>query len=119
MPTKRLAVAHHKWLRRILGITRKQKAINEEVRRTGMGNLNETPRRNLKDSLVTYTDWMIVDWASRYYNGFKRRRDRPRKKWRSAIDGNIKKSEMSWEDAGNKILCRSCNTQCAAGRWMD
>ena len=45
--SKKLEAAHHKWLRRILGITWKQKVTNEEVRkRTGMGNLLNMLRRN-------------------------------------------------------------------------
>jgi len=43
---KKLQAAHHKWLRRILGTTWKQRISNEEVRqRTGKGKIEEIPRR--------------------------------------------------------------------------
>jgi len=39
---KKLEAAHHKRLRRILGITCKQRITNEEVRQgTGMGKIEE------------------------------------------------------------------------------
>jgi len=44
---KKSETAHHKWLRRILGVTWKQRITNEEVRRkTGMGKIEEILRRS-------------------------------------------------------------------------
>ena len=44
---RKLEAAHHKWLRRILGITWKDRVTNEEVRkRTGMAKLEDTLRKS-------------------------------------------------------------------------
>jgi len=62
---KKLEAAHHKWLRRILGITRKQSITNEEVRQrtgiVGMGKIEEIFRRNRLSGWATYIEWKKTD----------------------------------------------------------
>ena len=68
--SKKLEAAHHKWLRRILGITWKQKVTNEEVRkRTGMGNLLSILRRNRLRWLGHVHRMSSNRLPNRYYNG--------------------------------------------------
>jgi len=85
---KKLEAAHHKWLRRILGITWKQKVKNEEVRkRTGMGNLLNILKRNrlrwlghVNRMSSNRLPKQALQWAPR--EG-KRKRGRPRKNWKA------------------------------------
>jgi hypothetical protein len=125
---KRLEAAHHKWLRRILGITWKQKVTNEEVRkRSGMGKLEDTLRRNRLRWLghVHRMDRkrpakQVLQWTP---SGGKRKRGRPRKNWRSTITEDLIRLEMSWDEAeiaaDDRTLWRSCVARCAAGTWTD
>ena len=59
---KKLEAAHHKWMRRILGITWKQMVTNEEVRKTtGKSTLEEILRRNrLRCSVVSVIRYISV-----------------------------------------------------------
>ena len=125
---KKLEAAHHKWMRRILGITWKQMVTNEEVRRrTGMGNLEETLRKNrlrwfghvcrLDDSRLAK---QVLKWVPK--DG-KRKRGRPRKNWRSTVEDDLEILDMTWEEAeeiaGDRTMWRSCVARCAEGTRTD
>ena len=81
---KKLEAAHHKWLRRILGITWRDMVTNEEVRkRTGMGKIEDTLRKSrlrwfghMHRMDTNRLPKQVLHWTPR--EG-KRRRGRPRK----------------------------------------
>ena len=126
--SKKLEAAHHKWLRRILGITWKQKVTNEEVRkRTGMGNLLNILRRNRLRWLghvhrmsSNRLPKQVLQWSPR--EG-KKRKGRPRKNWKTTITDDLKSLEMSWEEAElvgqDRVMWRSCVARCAEGARTD
>jgi hypothetical protein len=125
---KKLEAAHHKWLRRILGITWKQKVTNEEVRkRTGMGNFLNILRRNRLRWLghvhrmsSNRLPKQALQWSPR--EG-KRRRGRPRKNWKATVTDDLRELEMSWEEAElvgqDRVMWRSCVARCAEGARTD
>ena len=126
--SKKLEAAHHKWLRRILGITWKQKVTNEEVRnRTGMGNLLNILRRNRLRWLghvhrmsSNRLPKQALQWSPR--KG-KRRRGRPRKNWKTTVTDDLRLLEMAWEEAElvgqDRVMWRSCVARCAEGARTD
>jgi len=112
------------WLRRILGITWKQKVTNEEVRkRTGMGNLLNILRRNRLRWLghINRMDSnrlpkQALQWAPR--EG-KRKRGRPRKNWKATMTDDLRSLGMNlgrgragWS---RQRMWRSCVARCAEG----
>ena len=125
---KKLEAAHHKWMRRILGITWKQMVTNEEVRKiTGMGTLEVILRRNrlrwlghihrMDDNRLAK---QVLNWIPK--EG-RKKRGRPRKNWRATVTEDLKKMNMIWEDAeeiaGDRTAWRSCVARCAAGTRTD
>ena len=126
--SKKLEAAHHKWLRRILGITWKQKVTNEEVRkRTGMGSLLNMLRRNRLRWLGhvhrmnnNRLPKQALQWSPR--KG-KRRRGRPRKNWKTTDTDDLRALEMSWEEfelvGQDRVMWRSCVARCAEGARTD
>ena len=121
---KKLEAAHHKWLRRILGITWRDMVTNEEVRkRTGMGKIEDTLRKSrlrwfghMHRMDTNRLPKQVLHWTPR--EG-KRRRGRPRKNWNSTIVEDLRTIAMSWEEAetsaGDRTIWRSCVARCAAG----
>ena len=121
---KKLEAAHHKWLRRILGITWRDMVTNEEVRkRTGMGKIEDTLRKSrlrwfghMHRTDTNRLPKQVLHWTPR--EG-KRRRGRPRKNWNSTIVEDLRTIAMSLEEAetsaGDRTIWRSCVARCAAG----
>ena len=121
---RKLEAAHHKWLRRILGITWRDMVTNEEVRkRTGMGKIEDTLRKSrlrwfghMHRMDTNRLPKQVLHWTPR--EG-KRRRGRPRKNWNSTIVEDLRTIAMSWEEAetsaGDRTIWRSCVARCAAG----
>ena len=66
MLSKRLDAAHHRWLRRILGISWKDKVTNEEVRaRTGQ---QPSAVEDCAGSVIQYV-WIIAALHMKHYTG--------------------------------------------------
>ena len=112
---KKLEAAHHRWMRRILGITWKQMVNNEEVRKiTGMGMLEEILRRNR-------LRWMghihrmdgnqlakqALNWTQKDGG---RKRGRPRKNWRATVTG-FKDDRYDMEGRGGDCWRPDCVEQ--------
>ena len=107
---KRLEAAHHKWLRRILHISWRDKITNETIReRTGQENMeNIIRKRRLK--------WMGHVWrmdedrrakqVMSWNSGGRRKRGRPRKNWPGTISDDLRYLEMSWEEAEQLAMNR-------------
>jgi len=125
---RKLEAAHHKWLRRILGITWKDMVTNEEVRkRTGMGKLEDTLRKSrlrwfghVHRMDINRIPKQALRWTPK--EG-KRKPGRPRKNWNSTVLEDLKTIRMSWEEAetsaGDRTMWRSCVARCAAGTRTD
>ena len=125
---KRLEAAHHRWQRKILGITWGDKIRNEEIRRrTGMEKIEEVMKR-------TRLRWLghlhrmdedripkqAMDWVP---SGWKRKRGRPRKNWKDTISKDLADGGLTWEEAAGAARdrdgWRTYIAQCAHSTWRD
>ena len=125
---KKLEAAHHRWLRRILKITWRDKIRNEEVRkRTSMERLEDMMKKmrlrwlgHLHRSGDETTLKQTLEWKP---SGWRRGRGRPRKTWRSTITQDLADGEMTWEDARtaaeDRIKWRGCVARCATSARRD
>ena len=101
---KKLEAAHHKFRRRLLGITWRDKARNEDIRK-------KNGSRKLKDIIKerrlrwighvlrmenSRTVRQATQWALR---GDKRKPGRPRKNWVDVIKREFKNTDLTWEEA--------------------
>ena len=61
-----------------------------------------------------------LDWTP---SGWKRRRGRPRKTWRSTITQDLEDGGMTWEEAEtaaeDRMTWRGCVARCATSAWKD
>ena len=125
---KKLEAAHHRWQRRILGVTWRDKIKNEDIRkRTSMEKLEDM----LKTSRLRWLGHIhrsdnerfskqALEWTP---TGWKRKRGRPRKTWRNTVIQDLDGGGMTWEEAeGNaedRVGWRNCVARCAASAWKD
>jgi len=124
---KKLEAAHHKWQRRILGITWKDMVTNDEVgKRSRMGKLEDILRKKRLrwlGHLHRMPDDRITKQSMEWKGEGKRKRGRPRKNWKTTIIDDLKNMEMSWQDAEQiaeeRTVWRSCVALCAEGTWTD
>jgi hypothetical protein len=119
---KKLEAAHHRWLRRLLKITWRDKVRNEEVRRrTSMEKLEDMLKKmrlrwlgHIHRSGEERTLRQALDWTP---SGWRRGRGRPRKTWRSTITQDLEGGGMTWDDAmlaaEDRITWRGCVARCA------
>ena len=125
MNMKWLEAAHHKWQRRILGVTWRDKIRNEEIRRrTGMetmevilrkirlqwlGRVHRMDNRQIPHQALT---WFPKDG--------RRGPGRPRKSWSDTVIEDLQNIEITWTDSGETAddgaLWKSCITQCVPRR---
>src|SRR5688572_32659764 len=117
---KKLEAAHHRWQRRILGVTWRDKIRNEDIRkRTSMEKLEDM----LKTSRLRWLGHMhrsdyerfskqALEWTP---TGGKRKRGRPRKTWRNTVTQNLDGGGMTWEEAKgsaeDRVGWRNCVAQ--------
>ena len=125
---KKLEAAHHRWQRRILGVTWKDKMKNEDVRkRTSMEKLEEMLKKmrlrwlgHIHRASEERIMKQALDWTPA---GWKRRRGRPRKTWRSTIMQDLEDGGMTWEEAEtaveDRVTWRGCVARCATSAWKD
>ena len=108
---KRLEAAHHRWQRKILGVSWRDMVRNEEIRqRTGLERLEDIlSKRRLRwfghvqrmdDGRITK---QALNWSPK--DG-RRKRGRPRKNWRKTVMEDLQKIEMDWEEA--EEICNTC-----------
>jgi hypothetical protein len=121
---KKLEAAHHKWQRKILGITWEDRVTNEEVRRRTkmlkleliirkrrlrwLGHLHRMRNNRIAKQALS---WQPLD-------GY-RKRGRPRKNWRATVNEDLQIMGLDWENveetAGDRPLWRSCVARCVEG----
>src|SRR6218665_3699500 len=98
-----LESAHHRWLRRILHVTWRDKITNKRIReRTGQEELGCIIRRKRLTWLGHVARMNLNRKAKQLLNwtpGRKRGRGRPRKYWPETIRGDLRTLELTWEDA--------------------
>ena len=125
---KKLEAAHHKWQRKILGITWKDKVTNEEVRRrTGMVKLEDILRKKRLrwlGHLHRMENGRIAKQALNWQPADgHRKRGRPRKNWRSTVTEDLHDIGLVWENAEeaaeDRLVWRSCVARCAGGARTD
>ena len=109
--TKRLDAAHHRWQRSILGISWKDRITNVEVRnRTGQQTMDNILRERRLRWLghVFRMDHQRIPQQALYWQtpGFKRGAGRPRANWRSAVNKDLQKMGLTWEEAEVAALDR-------------
>lgn len=118
---KKLEAAHHRWQRKLLGITWKDKIKNDEVRtRTGLQKIeNIIKERRLRwlghvmrmgSDRIPHQE---MDWK---LEGFKRKPGRPRKNWKDIAVKDLKTMGINWEEAAvlstDRNEWRRCVAQC-------
>ena len=109
---KKLEAAHHRWQRRILGISWKDKVTNEKVREATtlpklediircrrlrwLGHLSRMDHHRLPRQALT--------WEPK---GFRRRPGRPRQNWKDVIKKDLRKMGISWDEVEEAALRRT------------
>jgi len=101
---KKLEAAHHKFHRRLLGITWRDKVRNEDIRKkTGSRKLEDIIKerrlRWLGHGLRmdnSRTAHQATHWELR---GYKRKPGRPRKNWIDVIKRDRRQMDLTWEEA--------------------
>jgi len=125
---KKLEAAHHKWQRKIMGISWKDKIRNEEVRRrTGQERLEDIIRqRRLRwlGHLHRMNEQHISRQAMYWMPPIgKKKRGRPRKKRRDAINSDLEVINVSWDEASqlaaDRLKWKSCIARCASSTRKD
>ena len=110
--TKRLNAAHHRWQRSILGISWKDRVTNEEVRvRTGQHSMDDilSERRLRWLGHVIRMDHQRIPRQALHWEvpRFKRGPGRMRANWRSTVNKDLSRMEISWEEAEVTVQNRS------------
>ena len=101
---KKLEAAHHKFQRRLLGITWRDKVRNEDTRKkTGSRKLEDIIKERRLRWLGhvlrmdnSRTDRQATHWELR---GYKRKPGRPRKNWVDVIKRDLRLMDLTWEEA--------------------
>src|ERR1700733_5286816 len=101
---RRLEAAHHRWQRRILGVTWRDMIRNEEIRRrTGMETIEDVIKKtrlrwlgHLHRMEEDRIPKQAMDWTP---NGWKRKKGRPRKNWKDTITRELRDGGLTWEEA--------------------
>src|SRR6218665_960495 len=107
---KRLEAAHHRWLRRILHVSWRDKITNKGIReRTGQEDMGSIIRKRRLWWLghVWRIDKgrranQVLHWVP---EGIKRR-GRPRKNWTETVKNDLRGLEISWERAEELAMDR-------------
>ena len=101
---KKLEAAHHKFQRRLLGITWRDKVENENIRKkTGSRKLEDI----IKERRLSWLGHVLrmdnsrtareaTHWELR---GYKRKPGRPRKSWVDVIKRDLRQMVLTWEEA--------------------
>jgi Reverse transcriptase (RNA-dependent DNA polymerase)/Endonuclease/Exonuclease/phosphatase family len=125
---KKLEAAHHRWMRKILGVTWKDKIKNEDIRKrtlmekledilkkTRMRWLGHIHRSNEERIVKQSLNWTSSRW--------RRKPGRPRKTWHDTIKQDLKDGGMTWEEAEaaaeDRVVWRGCVARCASSAWKD
>ena len=106
---KKLEAAHHKFQRRLLRITWRDKVKNEDLRNEDIRK--KTGSRKLEDIIKerrlrwlghvlrmdnSRTARQTTHWELR---GYKRKPGRPRKNWVDVIKRDLRQMDLTWEEA--------------------
>ena len=86
---KKLEAAHHKFQRRLLGITWRDKVRNEDIRKKRW--LGHVLRMDNSRTARQATYWEL--------RGYKRKPGRPRKNWADVIKRDLWQKDLTWEEA--------------------
>jgi len=118
---KKLEAAHHRWQRKILGVTWKDKLKNDEIRtRTGLQKvgtiIKERRLRWLVHVMRMDNDRIPHQELNWKLEGFKRKPGRPRKNWKDIVTKDLKTLGLNWDEAAvqstDKYERRRCVAQC-------
>src|SRR5678815_1059782 len=118
---KKLEAAHHRWQRRILHISWKDKLTNKTIReRTGQDKLENIIRKkrlNWMGHVARMDNDRRASQVIRWTPEGKRGRGRPRKNWMGTVQEDLRCLEMTVEDAvevaKDREEWRSCVARCA------
>ena len=119
---KKLEAAHHKFQRRLLGITWKDKVRNEDIRNQTklqrMYLIIKERRPRWLGHVLRMEDDRIPKQATRWQMvSCTRRAGRPRSNWIDTVSRDMKSIAMAWEDAEQAAAvdredCRGRVAQC-------
>ena len=119
---KKLEAAHGKFQRRLLGITWRDKVRNEDIRKkTGSRKLEDIIKERRLRWLGhvlrmdnSRTALQATQWELR---GYKRKPGRPRKNWVDVIKRDLRRMDLTWEEAkelaNDKVEWRRRVAQCS------
>jgi len=104
LPHTYLEAAHHKFQRRLLGITRRDKVRNEDIRKkTGSRKLEDIIKERRLRWLGhvlrmdnSRTARQATHWELR---GYKRKPGQSRKNWVDVIKRDLRQMDLTWEEA--------------------
>ena len=101
---KKLEATHHKFQRRLLGITWRDKVRNEDIRtKTGSRKLEDIIKeRRLRwlGHVLRMDDSRTARQARQWeLKGYKRKPGRPRKNWVDVIKRDLKDMDLTWDEA--------------------
>ena len=118
---KKLEATHHKFQRRLLGITWRDKVRNEDIRtKTGSRKLEDIIKeRRLRwlGHVLRMDDSRTARQATQWeLKGYKRKPGRPRKNWVDVIKRDLKDMDLTWDEvetlANDKADWRQRVAQC-------
>jgi len=118
---KKLEAAHHRWQRRILHVSWKDKITNKIIReRTGQDKLENIIRKkrlNWMGHVARMNSDRRANQVMNWTPEGKRGRGRPRKNWMGTVREDLKCLEMTVEDAVRMSMdrgeWRGCVARCA------
>jgi len=109
---KKLDAAHHKFQRRLLGITWKDKVCNEDIQNQTklqrMDLIIKERRLRWLGHVLRMKDDRIPKQATRWQmdSCTRRRAGRPRLNWIDTVTRDLKSTGMAWEDAEQATVDR-------------
>jgi len=116
---KKLEAAHHKFQRRPLGITWRDKVTNEDIRKKigsrKLEDIIKERRLRWRGHVLRMDNSRTVRQATHWeLRGYKRKPGRPRKNWVDVIKRDLRQMDLTWEEAEELANDKAEWCQCVA-----
>src|SRR6218665_1037793 len=121
---KRLEAAHHRWLRRILHVSWRDKITNKSIReRTGqkdMENIIRKRRLRWRGHVWRMDKDRRANQILHWFSDGRKRRGIPRKNWTETVKNDLRGLEIIMGEGGvDRVEWRRCIARCTVMHRMD